>query len=57
MLISPSQIVSIHMPFVLLNPFLADNDVGIPTLLEKLQKEKIRDISRKERGLEYTLSE
>lgn len=45
------------MPFVLLNPFLADNDVGIPTLLEKLQKDKIRDISRKERGLEYTLSE
>ena len=57
MLISPSQIVSIHLPFVLLNPFLADNDAGIPTLLEKLQKDKIRDISRKERGLEYTLSE
>lgn len=35
----------------------ADNDVGIPTLLEKLQKDKIRDISRKERGLEYTLSD
>lgn len=48
--------VVLYYIFVVLNLVLAD-DVGIPTLFERLRKDKIKDISRKQGSLEYTLSE